>query len=341
MAKIKREKLSVYDDFECRGNTTCIDSCCFAWDLPMDSETVEYYLNYEGEYGDFLRQNMFQDEKGGWYIRQKEHGRCPFLTSEKLCDVRLHAGEKAQIKICDIYPRERNITVGDYRQDRVLLACSEVARLLYTQTGDRLESVITFEESTAEVSEELKSRTESLLAFRDGMVEGLQNGSFDKSLFESYETAAELEKLLDDALYFEGHEASEEVFRRVRSILPRVDELRTGFYDATKEAKTWLRKTAAYFAHRQLLDTIQDGSIQGPLLSVFRSVHLLELICLEEFDKKGTFDVEDMIFSAHIFGLIFEVSMHNILLLKQIRNTAKDEEYPEGENSELRPMLYP
>ena len=341
MAKIKRERLSFYEDFECKGNTTCIDSCCFAWDLPMDPETVEYYQSYEGEYGDFLRQNIFKDEKGNWYIRQKEFGRCPFLTEDNLCDVRLHAGEKAQIRICDIYPRERDITVGNYRQDRVLIACSEAARLLYTQTGERLESRITYEDSEKEVSEELALRTERLLAFRDGMMEGLQSGAFDQSLFGCYETGQEFEKLLDDALYFEGHEITEEVFRRIRSILPKAEELRKSFYENVKEGRQWLRKSAAYFAHRQLLDTVQDGSIHGPLISVFRSTHLLELICLEEYEKKGSFDVEDMIFCAHIFGLTFEVSMHNIALMKEIRNRAADQDYPEGENSELRPMLYP
>lgn len=341
MARIKREKLSFYNDFTCTGNTTCIDLCCYAWVLPMDQETVSFYQSYEGEFGDYLRQNIYQDENGEWFIRLREYGRCPFLTDEKLCNVRLNAGEKAQIKICDIYPREREIMVGDYRQDRVLIACSEVARLLYTQTGDRLESEITYEDTEEEIDEALKLRTEKLLAFRDGMMEGLQSGAFDASLFGAYESVQEFEKLLDDAIYFEGHELSEAVFRRIRELLPKVDELRKKFYATVEEAKPWLRKTAAYFAHRQLLDTVQDGSIEGPLISVFRSVHLLELICLEEFDKKGSFDVDDMVFSAHIFGLIFEISMHNVALMKEVRNKAQDAYYPGNENSELRPMLYP
>jgi hypothetical protein len=48
-----------------------------------------------------------------------------------------------------------------------------------------------------------------------------------------------------------------------------------------------------------------------------------------------------MVFSAHIFGLIFEISMHNVALMKQVRNLAQDADYPDGENSLLRPFLYP
>ncbi|MCR5282648.1 MAG: flagellin lysine-N-methylase [Lachnospiraceae bacterium] len=340
MQEILCEKPVYYDAFQCTGNTTCIDSCCFAWVLPMDPETVELYQKMEGETGEYLRSHIFE-ENGEWFIRLKEHGRCPFLTDDRLCSVRLRCGEKAQIRICDIYPREQEVMVGNYRQDRLLIACSEVARLLYTQPGDRLEFVKTKEETPKEISPELLQKTRALLAFRDGMVEALQAGAFDERLFGTYETKEEFASLLDDALYFEGHELSEQVFVRVRALLDHADALRKAFYESCKEAKFYMRRTAAYFAHRQLLDAVQDGSIEGPLISVFRGIHLLELIALARFEEKGSFDLDDMIFSAHIYGLTFEISMHNVNLMKQVRNTAKDADYPEGENSALRPMLYP
>ena len=90
-----------------------------------------------------------------------------------------------------------------------------------------------------------------------------------------------------------------------------------------------------------ILDTFQDGSIDGPLYSVFRSIHILLLICLAIYKEKGSFDADDMIESAHIFGNLFQISMHNISLLKEIRNREQDREYTDGENSELRPYLYP
>ena len=340
MQEILREKPNYYDAFLCTGNTTCIDPCCYAWVLPMDMETVKLYQEMEGETGEYLRSQIFE-ENGEWFIRLKDHGQCPFLTEDRLCDVRLKCGEKAQIKICDIYPREQQILAGNYRQDRLLIACSEVARLLYTQPGDRLEFVQTKEETGKDCSLELLQKTRSLLAFRNGMVEALQAGAFDESLFGSYETKEEFEGILDDALYFEGHEVSQQVFVRVRALLDHADELRIKFYESCSEAKFYMRRTAAYFAHRQLLDAIQDGGIEGPLISVFRGIHLLELIALARFEEKGSFDLDDMIFSAHIYGLIFEISMHNVVLMKQVRNHAKDADYPEGENSALRPLLYP
>jgi hypothetical protein len=308
----------------------------------MDMETVKKYHEFEGELGEYVRSNIFE-ENGEWFIRLGENAKCPFFNENRLCEVRVRAGEKAQIKICDMYPRELNIMAGHYRLDRLIISCEEVARFLYTDTKDRLEFVRewTEDESVKEVSDELKDRVEKLLAFRDGMVEALQAGAFDISLFEAVDSGEELGKLLDDAIYFECHERSMELFAKARSILAQVDEIRRDFYDSISEAKGWMRRTAAYFAHRQLLDCIQDEKMDGVLASVFRAVHVLELLCLARFHEKGDFDLEDMIYCAHIYGLNLEISMHNINLMKEVRNSAKDEEYPDGENSMLRPFLYP
>jgi len=342
MSKILRERPSYYDKFLCVGDTTCIDTCCRAWVLPMDKETAESYLKEKGEFGEYLRSNIYE-EKGEWFIKLDEKHYCSFYNSDRLCTVRLKAGEKAQIKICDIYPREREIMAGFYRLDRLLMACSEVARLLYTDTEERLEFVQEWveDDSQPQVSPELKKRVEQLLAFRDGLVESLQSGAFDKRLFEAYDTAEEIEKILDDAIYFKEHEVCEALIASARKILPRLDELRKEFYEKVKDAGFWMRRSAAYFAHRMLLDAIQDGGVEGPLLSVFRNTHILELLCLARFSEKGAFELEDMVFCAHYFGLTFEISMHNINLFKTIRNKARDAEYPDGENSELRPFLYP
>ncbi len=342
MTRITRERPSYYPRFQCTGNTTCIDNCCHAWVLPLDKKTADYYMNYKGEFGDTMRSNIFKDEKGDWFIKIGDDGRCKFLTEDKLCTVRLNVGESAQAKICDIYPRERDIMAGHYRQDRLLLACSEVAKLFYNDAGERLEFIKTVEEIEGnEPSPELRERTDMLLAFRDGIVEGLQAGTFDSSLFEVYESAETFEGIFEDAYYFEGHEPTETIINKTRQLVREADPLRKQFYSQIPEARKWMRKTAAYFAHRQLLDTIQDGSIDGPLISIFRSTHILELICLAVFKDKGDFTVDDMAFCAYTFGLTFEISMHNVNLMKEVRNTAKDEYYPDNENSEMRPYLYP
>ncbi len=342
MSKIIREMPSYYGDYVCTGNSTCFDVCCNAWVIPMDKEAADRFLNYPGETGEYLRSNIFQDDKGDWFINLGSDGRCPFLTKDDLCDVRLKAGEKAQIKICDVYPRERDIRAGYYRLNCLMLSCCEVARIFYEDCGDTLEFIRNTEETDEpEISPELKERTDILLSFRDGLVDAIQKGSFDRNLFEVHESVGSITKILEDAIYFENNKRSEEVFERVRSLLPDSDSMLPFFIKEVPELKKWIRKTAAYIAHRNLLDTFQDGSIEGPLFSVFRSVHILLLIALAIYDDKGSFDVKDMVESMHIFGNIFEISMHNISLLKEIRNRAKDEEYPLGENSEMRPYLYP
>ena len=173
------------------------------------------------------------------------------------------------------------------------------------------------------------------------MVEAIQDGAYDRNLFETRESVESIKKILDDAIYFENNGRSEEVFALVRKLIPESDSLLDGFIKEVPDIKIWMRKTAAYFAARNLLDTFQDGNLEGPLMSVFRSIHILMLISLAIYKDKGSFDVEDMIEGVHIFGNIFIISMHNISLLKEIRNKSKDEEYILNENSEMRPYLYP
>ncbi|MCR4590247.1 MAG: flagellin lysine-N-methylase [Lachnospiraceae bacterium] len=341
MAEIIREKPKFYDDYLC-DSKACIDVCCNAWIIPMDKRAADLYNNYPGETGEYLRQNIMHNDKGEWFIKLHENGRCPFLTDNDLCGARLKAGEDAQIKICEVYPRERDIKAGYYMLDTLMLSCSEVARLFYEKSGERLEFVRSVEKNDEEeISPELKERTDRLLAFRDGMVEAIQDGAFDKNLFEVREMPETVKGILEDTIYFENNLRSEEVFAKVRELLPESDKLLDDFIKDVPELKKWIRKTAAFFAHRNLLDTFQDGSIEGPLMSVFRSAHLLMLIALAIYKEKGSFDVDAMIESVHIFGNIYIISMHNISLLKEVRNRVQDKEYTDGENSEMRPYLYP
>ena len=339
--KIIKEEPSYYKDYQCTGNTTCTYICCFARDLPMDKETLELYQKEEGEFGERLRENIFQDKKSGvWYIKPKEDGCCPFLTEEKLCDVRLHMGEHAQINICEIYPRERDIRVGNYRLNRLLIACPEVGRLLYKETDGPLKFVREYEESDEKIPAELLEKTRLLIAFRDGFVDSIEKGSYDRILFEEECDSKGLKRIMDEALFFEGHEPSDRLFREVKKILPLSAELKRKKKKKTPEAKTWIRRTAAYFAHRMLLDAVEDGSLDGPIMQVFRSVKMLELMCIAFFHSKGSFDADDMIECGRLFGLNFELSMHNFALFKEKLDSVKDV-YPDNENSEIRPYLYP
>ncbi len=342
MAEIIREKPAEYDSYLCTGNSTCFDVCCNAWIIPMDKRAADLYNNYPGETGEYLRKNIMHNDKDEWFIKLHENGRCPFLTEDDLCGVRLKAGEDAQIKICDVYPRERDIRAGYLRFDNLMLSCCEVGRLFYKESGDRIRYIRTVEKNDEpEISPALRERTDRLLAFREGFAEALQDGTFDKSLFEVRESCETIKGILDDAIYFENNDRSEEIFAKVRELLPSSDELLDEFIAAVPDLKKWIRKTAAYFAMRNLLDTFQDGSIEGPLTSVFRSVHVLMLIALAIYNGKKSFDADDMTESAHIFGNIFLISMHNISLLKEVRNRERDSEYVDNENSEIRPFLYP
>ena len=43
-----------YEKFRCIGGA-CPDTCCAGWEVDIDEETAEYYLQQEGEFGERLR----------------------------------------------------------------------------------------------------------------------------------------------------------------------------------------------------------------------------------------------------------------------------------------------
>ena len=48
---------SYYKEFRCTADR-CADSCCIGWELDIDEDTVAYYEQVKGAFGDRLRAHM-------------------------------------------------------------------------------------------------------------------------------------------------------------------------------------------------------------------------------------------------------------------------------------------
>lgn len=119
--------LDELNNFECIGSE-CTYTCCANWKICIDAESMDYYLNVEGEFGKKLKNSIRTEDGTGIFVLQD--GRCPFLNSHSLCDIYIHLGEEKMCSTCKTYPR-KNWTYGDLTFIGKYISCPEVARILF------------------------------------------------------------------------------------------------------------------------------------------------------------------------------------------------------------------
>lgn len=119
---------SFYNQFECIG-TECMNTCCAGWTVTLDSDTVDYYESQTDDFGAFINQNL-TDRNDSKAIVLTDTKRCPFLSTEGLCQIYMHYGEEHMSETCKEFPRRRLI-LGDNSICTFSLSCEQVLRLLY------------------------------------------------------------------------------------------------------------------------------------------------------------------------------------------------------------------
>lgn len=119
-----------YDEFTCVGGN-CIDTCCAGWNITIDDDTYEKYLQVSGEFGDKLKQSILDKEKGEKQFVLNEDANCPFLNKNLLCDIYINIGEDKLCKTCKTYPRTGYIC-GDIIEQDLSLSCPEIAKIMVT-----------------------------------------------------------------------------------------------------------------------------------------------------------------------------------------------------------------
>ncbi len=121
----------------------CTDTCCAGWDVVIDKESLEYYRNLDGDYGEKIRSLITVDEDGD-SIFVSSGGRCPFLLESGLCDMYINLGHECLSRTCRIFPRFTN-AFGARAETGLSLSCPEAARLIFES-----ENPVTFETETTD-----------------------------------------------------------------------------------------------------------------------------------------------------------------------------------------------
>lgn len=191
---MKYMKPFYYDSFRCVADG-CPASCCEGWQIMIDDESLERYLNWQGKFGGRLLNSI--DWKEGAFL---QYGRkCAFLNDKGLCDIQTEAGETALCRTCREYPRHVEEFEG-VREYSLSLSCPEAARIMLSQKGRT--RFITWEDQEEDEFEEdfdFLLYTE-LLEAREvvfSILEG-ENAPFEARMEECLHFAAGFQELLEE-----------------------------------------------------------------------------------------------------------------------------------------------
>ena len=118
------------DSFRCLAGA-CPDSCCRAWEICIDPDTVSFYHTVKGRLGEKLRQSLSTDEDGDAYFPLTD-GRCPFLDPDDLCEIHRSLGEAATSEVCRQFPYFIEEYEG-FTEKCPSLACPAAAELIFAE----------------------------------------------------------------------------------------------------------------------------------------------------------------------------------------------------------------
>lgn len=151
-----------YEQFACIAGA-CEDTCCAGWEIDIDDESYQKYMQIPGEFGEKIRANIREYETDDEDVYEshgfvlKEDRRCPFLNQDNLCEMILTLGEDAICDVCANTPR--NFFEYDHTREISLSpSCAEAGRLLFGSAQK-----ISFGEKQIEEEIDLDESKEELL----------------------------------------------------------------------------------------------------------------------------------------------------------------------------------
>ena len=124
-----------YEKFSCIADR-CEDTCCAGWEIDIDDDSYEYYMQVPGKFGERIRDSIkeYQTDEEETYechgFILSEGKRCPFLNENNLCDMILELGEDALCDVCTYTPRNF-LEYGNTREISISPSCAEAGRLIF------------------------------------------------------------------------------------------------------------------------------------------------------------------------------------------------------------------
>lgn len=162
-----------FEKFKCVASK-CEDTCCAGWAIMIDEDTLEKYENYQGDFGNRLKNSV--DWKEGCFHQYNK--RCAFLNEDNLCDIHIEAGEDFLCDTCRNYPRHMEEFEG-LREGSLSLSCIEAAKIILG-CKESVEFITMEDEEDDEEYEDFNFLLfTKLMDAREMILKVLQNRNFD------------------------------------------------------------------------------------------------------------------------------------------------------------------
>lgn len=281
-----------YDRFQCLAGS-CPHSCCEAWEVVLDGETVERYRRVGGDLGEKLRGNMVEED--GEMCFALRGGRCPFLDDENLCEIHRALGEEATSETCRSHPRfieeydglkEITLSASCPAANELLLGEQAPLRFVVTEGGggempEDLAPLYTLRERALEGlgdrSLPLKNRLKWLLALTVQAQALLDEGEEEALLALAQADAGEVEWETEGNtdLFPQALEALAELEVLGEDWLPLLEMGKNAEELDLEEHAPALERICAYFLFRYFCKAYSDGD----LLSKVQLALLGTLVC--------------------------------------------------------------
>ena len=274
-----------YKHFKCIADR-CRHNCCIGWEIDIDGQTVEKYLNLDGALGNKLRDHI-STEGTPHFILEKDE-RCPFLMENNLCEIICELGEAHLCDICTAHPRFRNEFSG-HTEMGIGLCCEAAADLILNQK----------EKTVFSPSVSVDSEEEAFFSARDLLIRSIQ----DRTVPIERRIPCE----------FPNHDWKK-IFRRLERLDPAWED-KIEKIDLTMPLREeWsgpLEQLAVYFVYRHLAGALEDGLFAERIAFCSFSVRVIHSIA----DSLSELPEIARLYSAEI-----EYSDENIdLLLNRLR----------------------
>ena len=290
-----------YPKFHCIAGK-CRHSCCIGWEIDIDEDTYDLYQSIGGGFGRRLKNNIEPGDPPHFRLCSDE--RCPFLTSDGLCDIILTLGEGALCQICDDHPRFRN-----YFSDRVEmglgLCCEAAAKLILT--GETPAGMICIDDD----GEETLSLTDEETEFfekRDSMLKTVRNSQLSPEERMTL-LLAESGKQLSDLPY--SH------WIGILQSLECLDPERNGILAAASDGELPEEfdrpsmNLLEYFLFRHLPGSLEDDRFAERAAFAVLSCRMIRWMCVGILMETGTLTLEDMAECARLYSSEYEYSDEN------------------------------
>lgn len=126
-------KITNYDKFKCIADK-CKFTCCDGWDVSIDDSTYNKWK--KDKCNEILENIKVEKSRSGknYFINKENHEPCPFLDTQKLCNIVKNHGEEYISSTCQKFPRVEN-KFEDRREFSLSCACPEVVEIISGLSG--------------------------------------------------------------------------------------------------------------------------------------------------------------------------------------------------------------